>query len=275
MRLDRVNRATNDAYVLSFPVESKHFYAAGWFFGSVPAFDLMAALPASPTPSQAAALCATIWGNLSYEWGGNPVGRAFVTGWGIRVPLNPVNQQAQNDSHLPPPSGQMMGDLQSGMIWLNRYSTNLSRLTYPSDGRTDALRYPLYDRFTDLFNTLTEFTIVEQGVGVAVTAGLLAMEGNPPGNTGRGLGGWVTGAEPFWNLGETRPPTLGVYGIDLSDAVVWWEWPEFSPGSSRRIRWAISRCSPCANTGMPASKCWTASGTPTAGPRSRRAMPSC
>lgn len=224
--MDQVHRATNDAYGLSFPVESKRFYAAGWFFGSAPAFDLMAALQASPTPSQEAALRAALWGNLSYEWGGNPVDRTFVTGWGGHFPLHPVSQQAQNDTHVLPPSGQMVGNLQTGMSWLNRYSTNLSRLTYPSDARTDALRYPLYDRFTDIFNTLTEFTIVEQGAGVAVTAGLLAMEGAPPANTGRGLGGLVTGFDPFWNLGETQLLSLGVDGVDLSEATVWWEWPE-------------------------------------------------
>lgn len=223
--LDQVNRATNDAYGLSFPVESKRFYAAGWFFGSVPAFDLMAALQASPTASQETALRAAIWGNLSYEWGGNPLDRTFVTGWGNRFPMHPVSQQAQNDTHLLPPSGQMVGNLQTGMSWLNRYSTNLSRLTYPSDGRTDGPRYPLYDRFTDIFNTLTEFTIVEQGAGVAVTAGLLAMEGNPPGNTGRGLAGQVTGSDPFWNPGETQVLSLKVDGVDLSEATVWWEWP--------------------------------------------------
>lgn len=221
--LDQATRSAQNAYGLSFPAESKRFYSAGWFFGSMPAFDALVALQVNPSPSQNSALRSAVWNNLGYEWGANPGNRSYITGWGPNFPLQPVSQQAENDTHYLPPTGQMVGCLQSGMSWLSLYGTNLSRFTYPADSLTNSLRFPLYDRFTDMFNTSTEFTVVEQSAGVAVTSGLLAAAQLPP-NSGRGMAGTLVGASSMWNQGEPNLLTLSAPGIDFAGATVMWEW---------------------------------------------------
>lgn len=223
--LDQANRSIADAWALSFPVESKYVYNAGWFYGSVQAFDLVAGLLLDPPAAERASFESALWGSLGYEWGGNPVNRTFVTGWGSNPPIHPVSQIAENDAHVLPPAGTMFGNLAGGQSWLGLYATNLSRLNYPPDGVLSPGRYPLYERFTDIFNTVTEATIIEQGAGVAVTAALLALQGGTS-TPGHSLAATLSGAPTPWSVGSPATFHLEAPGLDLSGLPVTWEWSD-------------------------------------------------
>jgi hypothetical protein len=231
---DQVNRSAADAYALSFPLESKRFYSAGWFFGSSPAFDIVTGLQLNPTPEQSAALRSALWGCLGYEWGANPLNRTFVTGWGSRSPIHPVSQVAANDAHPLPPSGTLVGCLQTGTSWLALYGNQLARYTYPADGLTNELRYPLYERHTDIFNTLTEATVVEQSAGIAVTAALLAEQSTPTGS-GRAIALPILGIPPTWPVGTTATLALDGPATDLAEAAITWEWSDGWQGQSSTL----------------------------------------
>lgn len=223
--LDQAKRSEADAYALSFPAESKRFYSAGWFFASSQAFDIITGLQLNPTPDEAAALRSALWGCLGYEWGANPLNRTFVTGWGTQSPLHPVSQIDANDSHVLPPSGTLVGCLQTGTSWLSLYGSQLSRFTYPADGLTNELRYPLYDRHTDVFNTLTEATVVEQGAGIAVTAAVLAEQAIAT-DAGRATAAQILGIPVHWPVGTTATLRLDNSETDLTTASITWEWPD-------------------------------------------------
>ncbi len=222
---DQVTRSKADAYALSFPLESKRFYSAGWFFGSSPAFDIVTGLQLNPSPEQSEGLRSALWGCLGYEWGANPLNLTFVTGFGSRSPIHPVSQVAVNDTHPLPPSGTLVGCLQTGTSWLALYGNQLARFTYPSDGLTNECRYPLYERHTDIFNTLTEATIVEQSAGIAVTAAILAEQTLPTG-PGRATEVAMLGIPTNWPAGTTVTLALDESATDLTEAAITWEWAD-------------------------------------------------
>ena len=221
---DQVTRADQSALGLSFPSESKRIYSAGWYFPQGAAFDLMTAALQSTDAVQKAQFQSALWSNLGYAWGANPLGMTFVTGLGDASPMEPVSQIARNDRQDLPPSGIPVGAPTSGLSWLDRYQRALTALMYPSPTRLNG-RYPLFDRHTDVFNTLTEATIVEMGQCLAVGAGLLGTSPLASASTNAPVALQISGIPEPFALGNTVTATATAPGWDLTQARFLWETP--------------------------------------------------
>lgn len=170
-------RASRDSgHGASYPEQTKQVIGGGWFFPFDQAFDLAVAcqleFPAKadrrPTFHNA------VLANLNYEAGSNPVNVSFLTGVGWKRPLDIVHQYSQNDHRTLPLSGIPIGSIQTGFYYMPYYRTELGALCYPLDGAKDS-PYPILDRWGDSFNLETEFVILNQARGLAVTAWLLAQ----------------------------------------------------------------------------------------------------
>lgn len=145
------------AYGTSFPLETKRYRSAGWYFSTAQAFDTVVAQQVTPRPEYIDALVS----NMNYEGGGNPVNVAHVTGLGWKRQREIVDQYSQSDRRLMPKTGIPLGNIQNGFVWVNTYGTELAALCYPSDSATTA-PVPFYDRWGDAFNTTTEFVVLDQ-----------------------------------------------------------------------------------------------------------------
>ncbi|HEY5914264.1 MAG TPA: glycoside hydrolase family 9, partial [Verrucomicrobiae bacterium] len=151
------------------------FRAGGWYFSSDAAFDLAVAYQLDypeardPRPRLLEAIAA----NLDYEQGCNPPNVVYLTGLGYHRQREIVDQYAQNDRRILPPTGIPLGNLQAGFGWLDKYGKDLGTLSFPSDG-ADKAPYPLYDRWADAFNLTQEFVILNQARALAYTAWLMA-----------------------------------------------------------------------------------------------------
>jgi hypothetical protein len=156
--LDQLHYADDNAYGTSFPIPSKNYKVAGWYFSGEQTFDLATACQLDfpilndPRPQMLEALIS----NLNYEGGCNPVNVTYVTGLGWKRQREVVLQYAQNDRRVLPPSGIPLGNIQEGFYWMDTYKSELGALTFPPDGAATA-PYPFYDRWGDTFNVATEF----------------------------------------------------------------------------------------------------------------------
>ncbi|MFN7139284.1 MAG: glycoside hydrolase family 9 protein, partial [Limisphaerales bacterium] len=94
-----------NAYGVSFPIPSKFFRTAGWFFPVNQAFDLLAGYLLEPKPEYIDAMVA----NVNFEVGNNPLNMSYLTGVGRKRQRDIVHQYAQNDRRILPPSGIPLG----------------------------------------------------------------------------------------------------------------------------------------------------------------------
>ena len=211
------------AYGTSFPDASKRSLSAGWYFSSSLAFDLAVAWQLAPRAEWLRALL----GNVNYELGNNPVNVCFVTGLGTRPAREVVSQFALNSWRRLPPSGLLVGNLQSGFPYLDAYGKDLGALTFPSDGaKADA--YPLYDRWGETFNTATESVIVDQARSLATLAFLLGQT-PPRSQPWGGVPAQIISPSRELVAGATARFTLAADGLDLSRARVIWEATDTEP----------------------------------------------
>ena len=133
---DQLRRSEDSAYATSFPEETKRTLSAGWYFSGDAAFDLAVACQLDypilndPRPKFVAA----ILGNLNYEAGCNPVNVCYLTGLGWKRPREIVDQYAENQRRILPPSGIPIGNIQGGFSWLDKYKNELGGLSFPLDG---------------------------------------------------------------------------------------------------------------------------------------------
>ena len=217
---DHVKRARESAYGTSFPVETKRVRSAGWYFSSDAAFDLVAAsqLTYPDKADPRAEFLQSIWQNINYELGCNPVNVSYVTGLGWKRQREIVHQYALNDRRILPPSGVPIGNIQSGFMWIDHYKQELGALSFPSDGSPQP--YPFYDRWGDSYNLSTEFITLNQARGLSVAAWLMAQT--------------TLKAQP-WK--PTRTAQIQVQSdratlkspVDLSNAQIVWEGEGFEP----------------------------------------------
>ena len=172
----QVRFAAQTAYATSFPDPTKRFRSAGWYFSSDRAFELAAAcaldFPAMNDPRPQ--FLEAIVGNFNYEAGCNPVNISFVSGLGWKRPREMVNQYAQNDRRVLPPTGLPFGNIQEGFPYLENYKKELGVLTFPSDG-DEKNPYPFYDRWGDTFNTSAEFVTVNVARSLATAVYLMTQ----------------------------------------------------------------------------------------------------
>jgi hypothetical protein len=219
---DQANRARENAYGTSFPAESKRFRAAGWYFSMDPAFDLAAAYQLSPQPELLDALVT----NMNFEGGTNPSNAAMVTGLGWRRPREIVNQYAQNDRRVLPPTGIPVGDFTSGFTGYG-YGRDQESLSYPPDHPREGA-YPMYDRWADTFNTTGEIVTALQARCLAAAAFLMAKT---PLRTQR----WRSVTARIVAGPAAGSFEVGVPGLDLESAVVLWEAEGREPVFGRRL----------------------------------------
>ena len=161
--------ASQSAYGTSFPWESKHMNAAGWFFSSDQAFDIATGLLLQNNTNWWAALVS----NLAYEAGCNPLNLSYVNGLGDRRYKNIESQYAENDRHQVAPTGLIVGNVISGFVPVASYPS-LEHLSLPWDS-SDITGCPMYDRGGDAPNYLTENTGMDEAKAVTVSAFLMGQ----------------------------------------------------------------------------------------------------
>src|SRR5207249_4456439 len=125
---DQETWARQSAYGTSFPTESKRFRAAGWYFPMEQAFDMAVGYQVQPRPE----LLDAILTNLNFEGGANPSNVTTLTGLGWRRARELVNQYAQNDRRVLPPSGIPESPFTSGFTGY-QYGRQIGDLSFPPD----------------------------------------------------------------------------------------------------------------------------------------------
>ena len=222
---DQLRRAQNNAYGTSFPIEAKRNRDAGWYFSSERAFDIAVAYQLFPRPDLASDprrdYLDSILSNLNYEGGCNPANVTYLTGLGWKRQREIVDQYAQNDRRVLPPTGIPLGNIQAGFQYLNNYGSELGALTFPSDGATNA-PYPFYDRWADTFNTSTEFVAVNQARALASLAFLTTLTSAATQSWSSASAG-ISGLPTKSSVGSPVTASIQVPGMDLSNARIVWE----------------------------------------------------
>jgi hypothetical protein len=219
---DQANRARENAYGTSFPAESKRFRAAGWYFSMDQAFDLAAAYQLAPSGELLDALVT----NMNFEGGTNPNNVVMVAGLGWRRPREIVNQYAQNDRRVLPPTGIPVGGFTSGFTGYG-YGRDQELMSFPPDSPREGA-YPMYDRWADTFNTTGEIVTALQARCLAAAAFLMArtpLRTQPWRSAAARI---VSGRAP--NSFELEGP-----GLDLKSAIVVWEAEGRDPVFGRRL----------------------------------------
>ncbi len=223
---DALRWSEHSAYGTSLPDETKRVRGVGWYFSLDQAFDLAVAsqldYPRGDDPRPA--FLAAFLANLNYELGTNPVNRTFVTGLGQTQQREIVHQYAHNDRRVLPPSGLPIGNIQTGLPWLDLYREELGGLSFPEDGAAEA-PYPFYDRWTDVHSPAGEFVIVNQAralAGVAWLAARAAAAAQP----WRPVAGKIVGLPGKLTAGESVRVHLEVppaAGLDPAAGTIMWE----------------------------------------------------
>ena len=219
---DQLRRAQDNAYGTSFPEEAKKFLNAGWYFSSDAAFDLAVACqldyPVSNDPR--GKMKAALISNLNYEQGCNPVNVTYLTGLGWRRQREIVDQYAQNDRRVLPPTGIPLGNVQAGFGWNNVYQKEPENLSFPTDGKSAP--YPFYDRWGDAFNLTQEFVIVNQARALGYSAWLMAS-GPIKTQEWKAVSAKITESAASTPTKHAVVANLSSPGLDLSSARIVWE----------------------------------------------------
>ena len=236
---DQTRYATMCAYGTSFPDATKRFLTAGWYFSSSRAFDLATAWQLDPRPAWLRAILS----NVNYELGNNPVNVCYITGLGTHPARETVSQFALNSRRRLPPTGLLVGNLQDGFQYLDRYGKQLGALSWPPDGaKTGA--YPLYDRWGESFNTKTEAVVVDQARELATMSFLMTLT-SYTNQSWRCAVAHITGAAEKAAAGNPVRLGLTVDGLDVSQAKVVWEAADSEPYVGREFTLHPSKAGPC------------------------------
>jgi hypothetical protein len=235
---DQSRRSKESAYGTSFPSETKATRTAGWYFSGDAAFELAVACQLDfpqlndPRPKYVEAIV----GNLNYEAGCNPVNITYLTGLGWKRQREIVDQYAENDRRVLPPSGIPLGNIQGGFGWMDLYGKELGSLTFPADSDDKAF-YPIYDRWGDSFNLQQEFVIPNQARALAY---LSWMMGRSPLRTQpwKAAAGQINGVPARARNGEKISATISAPGIDLSHARIVWEARDQEPAFGKTFSFA-------------------------------------
>jgi len=213
-----MNFSAKMAYGSSFSDENKGLRVGGWYFSGEQTFDLATAYQLEAKPDY----LDVILKNYNYELGCNPLNQSFVTGLGWKRQREIVDQYAQNDYRTLPPSGIPLGNIQAGFDWLQNYGNELSNMSFPSDS-SNTNTYPYYDRWSDTFNTTTEFCTYQQAKSLAAAAMLMAASSAKT-QAWSAQSGFVAGV-PTNATPVAQPVTVSpnIAGLDLSKARIVWE----------------------------------------------------
>lgn len=220
---DQLRRSQQSAYATSFPAETKATRTAGWYFSGDAAFELAVAcqLDFPPLNDPRPKYVQAIFGNLNYEAGCNPVNVTYLTGLGWKRQRDIVDQYAENDRRVLPPSGIPLGNIQSSFGSLELYGDELNALSFPSDS-DDTAPYPIYDRWGDSFNLTQEFVIPNQARALAYLAWIMGR-GPLKNQPWRAQAGTITGLPARARIDQKLTVTISAPGLDLSTARIVWE----------------------------------------------------
>jgi hypothetical protein len=214
---DALKWSQQSAYGTSFPEETKHVQAAGWYFSAAQSFDIAAARQLDARADYLDAIVR----NMNYEGGSNAVNVAFVTGLGWKRQQEIVHQYTQNDDRALPLNGIPLGNLQTGPIYTGTYGTDLAALTYPRDNASSA-PHGFYDRWSDTFNVTTEFVHLDQARGLASLAYVAALT-PAKSQAWKSATATITGVPATPALGTAITVGVQVAGMDLDGARIIWE----------------------------------------------------
>ncbi len=225
---DVLKWANQSAYGTSFPDATKAVRTAGWYFSTDQAFDIAVAYQIKAKAGYMAAMLE----NMNYEGGCNPVNASCVSGLGWKRTRNVVSQWASNSKRKLPPTGQPVGNVQSGFFYLWNYGTELSELTFPSDDAANP--YPFYDRWGDVWNVSTEFVVLNSARSLGTVGFLAAVTGNQK-QAWKPTAATISVPQTPAEVGKPITLTLQAPGMDLSTArIIVWEGSDQAPiiGSS-------------------------------------------
>jgi Glycosyl hydrolase family 9/Cellulase N-terminal ig-like domain len=231
---DALGRSLNGAYGSAFDTGSKRQRTAGWYFSSERAFDMTVAYQIAPSDDLADAVMT----NLNYEAGSNPVNVTYLTGLGLRRQREIVDQYAQNDRRVLPPSGIPLGNIQEGFADLSNYGSALGTLTFPSDGAANA-PYPFYDRWGDSYNTMTEFISVNQARSLASLA-FWAAKTPAASQNWRAANATILVPQSYVVVNTPVTVTLQAPAVDLSAARIVWEASGQEPSIGSSTQWTFT-----------------------------------
>lgn len=226
-----VNRATNNAYAMSFPLEDKDARTGGWYFPSARAFDAAAAYQIDPRQEYLDALVS----NLNYEGGCNPVNVSFITGLGWKRQREIVHQYVQNDRRVLPMSGIPISAIHVDFMWIPAYGSELGALSFPQDGVATG-PYAIYDRWEDAYNTHTEFVIADQGPALGSIAFLASLTPVKTQTWTSASANIVMPSQAALNLPTTA--SLQVPSMSLAGARVVWEAKDQEPAFGSNFTFA-------------------------------------
>ncbi len=235
---EQAERAQASAYGTSFPLESKRHNTAGWYFSSANTLDLAAGYMLEPRPE----LVKAILTNFDFEWGANPQNVAFITGVGDNRQRDIVNQYAQNDRRILPPSGIQLGNIIGGFAYLDRYKRELGTLTFPSFGDPKT-PYAQMDRWSDSFNAYAESAVPTMAAalsGAAFLMGQNSLKTQP----WRTVDARITGVPAQLKVGETVTLGFAAPGLDVSQAEIVWEARGLEPVKGQRFTYKSERNGP-------------------------------
>jgi Glycosyl hydrolase family 9/Cellulase N-terminal ig-like domain len=214
---DALDWSRKNAYATPFPPATKAVNGAGWYFSVDQASDMAVAAAIDPKPGYIDALV----GAMNYESGCNPVNVTFVTGLGRTRQREIVDQYAQNDRRVLPPTGIPIGNIQAAFQYMPDYGFDLRKASYPDDNAAVS-PYPFYDRWSDAYNVTTEFIAVNQSRSLMVAA-YLAGRSEAARKPWRGEGAVIVGPRKPLGVREPNTFTVEVPGMDLSRARIVWE----------------------------------------------------
>jgi hypothetical protein len=229
---DQVAYSQDNAYGSSFPTANKPYRSGGWFFSVDQTFDVATAYQISPKKSYLNTLVA----NMNYEAGCNPNNVGFLTGIGWKRQRETVNQYAENDRRMLPPSGIPIGNVWAGAPYNWQYENSMRNVCYPSDGATSA-PYAPYDQWIDTFNTSQEMVNPQQGHSLASMAFLMAQTATAA-QPWRPVAGTISGLPATVSANKMVTVSLSAPGVDLSNALITWEARDHQPSVGETFTFA-------------------------------------
>jgi hypothetical protein len=119
------------------------------------------------------------------------------------------------------PDGIPIGNIQAGFDYLPLYGSELTSLTFPSDGSTTT-PYPFYDRWADTWAVTTELVTVNQARSVLALSVLVnqTASASTPWTSGTAQ---ITAPASAVPLGVPTSLTVQTPGLDITNARVVWE----------------------------------------------------
>ena len=214
---DNLEWSQSHAYASSLSERAKAFRAAGWYFSTVQAFDMVVAQQFNPS----VAYLDAILGNLNYEGGCNPVNVTYVTGLGSKRQRQLVDLYSYIDGRILPKTGIPLGNIQEQFIATWTYGYELKPLSFPSD-ELNIAPYPYYDRWGDAWNLSTEASTTDD-VRCFTVAAWLAAQTSLTNQPWRSRNAAILASPTSYLRGQRVTVTLQVADTSLSKARIVWE----------------------------------------------------